>query len=422
MKEIYTKIHSPWRHRLLMFIFIALIFVAGYWFGQYRAILTIVHNNDGDVSISKVLDLYGKTRSEDVSFEQFWDIWQKLKEKYVRQPVSDVDLFYGALVGMVDGLGDPYSMYLPPQEAAEFAQDLSGEFAGIGAHIGKRDNEIVVIAPLANTPADKAGLKAGDVILAIDDEDTFSLSVDEAVKKIRGEVGTEVRLLVTSNGYDTAHELTIVRSIINVPSVEWDQKEHNIAYMRMSHFADTTWKEFDKAVKEIVRTNPHGLILDLRSNPGGYLDTSVMIASEWIDNDAVIVSQKNYAGESIDHRAVRGNHRLSTIPTIVLIDKGSASASEIVAGALQDYKKAQLLGETSFGKGSVQDFEALPDGSALKLTTALWYTPLGRQIDEKGINPDITIEEMYTQIDGTDGTHEEDFVDNALNKAIELLQ
>jgi len=420
-KQEYTQQKPHSRKIISTFVVAFLIFFAGYWFGQYKAVSAAITNEHGEVQISRVMDLYSKTRSEEVSFDQFWDLWNTIKKKSVHQPVSDVDLFYGAMKGLVAGLDDPYSIYLPPNEAEAFAADLSGEFGGIGAQIGIKDDVLVVIAPLPDTPASRAGLKAGDKILAIDDADTYNMSVEEAVNKIRGEVGTSVTLLITSNGYETAREVVIMRDVINVPSVEWKDVEDNLAYISINHFADNTWTDFDKAVTDILRRAPRGIILDLRSNPGGYLDTSVMVASEWIE-EGIIVSQINYEKESIEHNAIRGKHRLKDIPTVVLVDGGSASASEIVAGALQDYSAATVVGFTTYGKGSVQDFEILSDGSALKLTTALWYTPKGRQIDEMGIEPDVIIEgDMYELIEGRDGSVEEDYIDHGLRKAIELL-
>lgn len=397
------------------------IFAGGFYVGNMRGLSQSLINESGEVDISKVIDLYSKSRSSEVSFEQYWEIWDKIHAKYVTQPVDDAGLFYGSIQGLVSGLNDPYSIYFPPEKAAEFAKDLSGKFGGIGAEIGLRDGVVTVIAPLKDSPAMNAGLKSGDKILTIDGQDTFELSLDEAINKIRGEQGTEVVLGITTNGFESLKEVRIVRDVINVPTVEWEQKEHEIVYLRISYFNENTWTEFDKAVKEIILQSPRGLILDLRNNPGGYLDASVKVAAEWVDT-GVIVSERFNDGKEDTYGANLGKHRLMGIPTVVLIDEGTASGSEIVAGALQDYGVATIIGQTTFGKGSVQEFEILPDGSALKLTVAEWFTPKGRQINEKGIEPDQVIEEMFTQKEGTGGTKEEDFVDNGLNKAMEILK
>ena len=397
-----------------------LALVVGFYIGQAWIVNKTVTNEDGEVEISKVLDLYSQTSNSEVDFKQFWDVWGMVKEKYVEQPVDDVDLFYGAMQGMVAGLDDPYSIYFPPAEAEEFASGLSGEFEGIGAEIGLRDGQLTVIAPLRGSPAEIAGLRSGDKIFAIDEEDTFGISLEKAIKNIRGEKGTEVILTVTQNGIETLKEVIIVRNTITVPTIEWEMKDENIVYLRIAYFNQDTWSEFDTAVREFLLESPKGLILDLRSNPGGYLDTSIAIGSEWINSGLVMIEKFN--DEKENTYITRGQHRLAEIKTVVLVDRGSASASEIVAGALQDHGVAQLIGEKTFGKGSVQDFEVLSDGSAIKLTVAKWFTPDGRQIDETGIVPDVVIEEMFTDIVVDEESGELDYIDNGLNKALELLK
>lgn len=375
----------------------------------------------GEVEINKVVDVYSRSRSPEVAFDQYWAVWDKVKQKFVDQPVKDVDLFYGSIQGMVEALGDPHSNYLPPQPAKEFAEGLSGAFEGIGAEIGIRNEQLIIIAPLPGSPAEKAQLKPGDKILAIDDMDTAGISLDKAVSKIRGPKGTQVMLTITRDGLKDSKEITVTRDTIKVPTVIWEMKEGRIAYMRIGYFNEQTWTQFDKAVKEMLVEAPEGIVLDMRSNPGGFLDTAVRVASEWVEN-GVIVKEK-FVGDKSNEYITQGEHRLKGIPTIILVDEGAASGSEIVAGALQDYGIAKLVGKKTFGKGSVQDFEVLPDGSALKLTIARWYTPNDRQIDQKGIDPDVVIEgEMFEKKEGTEGATKEDFIDRGLEKAIELLK
>lgn len=397
-----------------------IIFAVGIFVGINHKLGQALYNDDGEVQISSVMDLYSKTRSEAVDFDQYWEIWDKLKKNHIDQDISDVDLFYASLEGLVAGLDDPYSVYFPPEKAEAFAQDLSGEFEGIGAEIGLRENQLTVIAPLPGSPAETSGLRAGDKIVQIDGEDSSGLSLEEAVSRIRGEKGTTVILTVTQNGYDTLEDISIIRDTINVPTVTWETEQDGIIYLRVSYFNETTWHEFDKAVKEIMLENPQGIILDLRSNPGGYLDTSVKVAAEWVET-GIIVSQKDNHGDEDVHTARNGKHRFVDIQTVVLIDEGTASGSEIVAGALQDYGLATVIGQTTFGKGSVQDFELLRDGSALKLTVAQWFTPKGRQINEIGISPDEIIDEMFVQIDGTTGDNSDDYTDVGLERALEIL-
>jgi len=405
--------------RIVLGVAFIVVFLLGIFVGSSYD-LSKKLTSRGSVNISKVIDLYSKTRNPEVSFTQYWDVWDKIKQKYVNQPVDDVSLFYGSLEGLVAGLNDPYSIYFPPKKAQEFAQDLSGELEGIGAEIGMRDNQITVIAPLPKSPAEKAGIRAGDKILAIDGKDTASLSLDEAVSKIRGTKGTKVMLTITNDGIEKARDVSIIRETIDVPTIDWSMKENGVVYLRISYFNDNTWSQFDAAVKQILTKLPKGIILDLRSNPGGYLDTSVQVASEWV-KDGVIVSER-FNSDKTDEYKTQGAHRFAGIPTIVLVDEGTASGSEIVAGALKDYGVAQLVGTKTFGKGSVQDFEVLPDGSALKLTIAKWLTPKGTEINGKGIEPDIAIKEMFVQKPGTDGKSPDNFTDAGMEKALELLK
>jgi carboxyl-terminal processing protease len=387
----------------------------GFFVGQDYAIKKMVLDDNGSVDIVKVLNLYSKSRSSSVDFDQFWELWDFVKENYVDQPVSDVDLFYGALEGMVAGLNDPHSIYLPPSNADEFAKSLAGEFEGIGAEIGIRDGQLTVIAPLTGSPAEKAGIKAQDKILSVDGEKTFGLSLEEAVMMIRGEKDTDVVLTITRNGYETAQNITITRGVITVPSVSWEMKDNGIAYVRISYFNEETWKEMNRVIEEMLVKLPKGLVLDLRSNPGGYLKQSIEVASEWIEEGVVV--KEVYTGGEDNIYYSDGRHRLKDLKTVVLVDGGTASGSEIVAGALQDYNLATIVGTQTYGKGSVQNFEALPDGSAIKLTVAKWFTPLGRGINGEGIVPDIILEEMLKE----DNSQEKGYRDLGLEKAIELL-
>lgn len=379
-------------------IYLAIIlFIISFGFGvlvdRVLYIKKQITDKNGDVQIGKVLNLNRATSHADVEFNQFWEVWDKIKSKYVKQPVKETEMLYGAIQGLVAGLGDPYSLYLPPQAAEEFAKDLSGELEGIGAEIGVKDGQLMVVAPLPDSPAAKAGLRPGDKILFIDKESTFGLDVITAVGKIRGQAGTKVVLTISRNGLVKSMEVEIVREKINVPSILFSIKPNNIGYLRVMQFNDETTRQFAKSIRQMRAKNVSGVVLDLRNNPGGYMDAAVEMASEWI-KDGVVVSEKGMDGLN-NNRFTAGRHALAEMKTMVLINKGSASASEIVAGALQDYKKAILLGEKTFGKGSVQDFETFPDGSALKLTVAEWFTPQGRNINKEGVAPDVEIKEDW---------------------------
>lgn len=370
-----------------------------------------------------------------VDFSLFWDVWQRLFRFYIdRASIDTQKMVWGAISGMVNSLGDPYTAFLPPKENREFKEDLGGEFDGIGAQLGLKDGRVIVVAPLKGTPAEEAGIRAGDYILKVNDEDTAGWSVPQAVTKIRGARGTTVKLEILHENAQKPEEFTIRRDTITVPSVEWWvrapaeiaeisgvpdaqaflSRREKIAYLRLSRFGDHTNDDWNKAVNELFaaqRANGtlKGLILDLRNNPGGYLDGSVFIASEFIGS-GVIVSQVNSDGTK-EEFPVNRKGKLLDIPLVVLVNKGSASASEIVAGALKDYERATLVGEVTFGKGSVQTPQELSGGAGLHITTGKWLLPKGDSISKVGVKPDIEIE-----LDSTEAT-----ADAQLAKAIELL-
>jgi len=333
----------------------------------------------------------------------FGEVWDIIHEDYLyKSSVSDRDLFYGAVSGMVYALGDSHSVFLNPEITDEFTRELNGSFYGIGIEIGKRKGYLVVISPLADSPAERAGLKPGDKILAVDNYDLTDASVDEAVTLIRGDRGSDVTLMILSKNETSTKEVTITRDKIDIPSVEYNL-EDDIAIIKITDFNNDTGDRFIKAAQKVLRDNPRGIILDLRNNPGGYLSTAVEIASSWLEPGQVVVRESfsdKHKDKSYEALVKDG---LANFKTIVLVNDGSASASEIVAGALQDYGQATIVGETTFGKGSVQQLISLEDGSSVKLTTADWLTPNGRTIENQGITPDIeinlTIEDYENDLD-----------------------
>ncbi len=352
-----------------------------------------------------------KDISPDLDYNLLIKVWSMIKDKYVVQPVSDKDLFYGSLKGLAMGLKDPYSVFLEPDLAKKFIEDMSGSFEGIGIEIGIKDERLTVIAPLPDTPALRAGLRSGDKIYGIDGQNTSGMSLDEAAHLIRGPRGTSVILTTWREGKTTTQEVEIVRDVIDIESVSWELMGNKIAYLKIAHFSDDTWEEFQDLARVIIKADPNGLIVDLRNNPGGYLDTAVNMAGYWIGQEIVTIS-KDAKDKETEYRSYNQGD-LKHISTIILVNQGSASASEILAGALQDYKQATILGEKTFGKGSVQELETFSDGSALKLTVAYWYTPLGRSINDEGIMPDIEIKMI-----------EEDYElnrDPQLDRALEIL-
>lgn len=346
-------------------------------------------------AVEKVLNVFGKEQPlefANVDFNLFWDVWNRIEEKYVdREDIDRQELVFGAIGGLVGALKDPYSQFLPPPEAKQFQEDIKGEFGGIGAEIGIRRGVLTIISPLKDSPAEKAGLKPGDQILQVDDTLTAELTLNESVQIIRGEVGTPVVLTIFRNTFDKAREITVVRDKIKIPVLETEQKEDGIFVIRLYHFAETAPSEFQKAVQKFFESGSRKLILDVRNNPGGFLQVAVDIASWFLPAGEVVAREKFGDGSEELYRS-RGYQFLANIPTVILVNEGSASASEIVAGALRDLKGIKLVGKKTFGKGSVQEVQNLKAGSSLKITIAKWLTPNGSQIEGEGLEPDIDVE------------------------------
>jgi carboxyl-terminal processing protease len=400
--------HSLFKKSLTTYfaiVAVVLSFVGGYALGQHNG---NIERTSGQVINKEEIPEY---LSKDVDFKMFWEVWNLVKLKYLRQPISETKMFYGAIGGMMAALGDPYTVFFEPQIAEKFAEDLAGTFSGIGAEIAVKNEQLMIVSPLPDSPAEKAGLRAGDKIVAIGDLDTRGIAVDEAIDLIRGPKGTPIKLMITRDGLGEAKEYTIIRDQIVVKSVKLEWKG-DVAVLEISQFGDDTIYEFNRRVDEILKKKDvKGLILDLRGNPGGYLDGAISMAGEWL-KDGVVVCEKDAAGTIREFRA-SGRGLLENLSTVVLVNQGSASASEIVAGALQDHKKATLVGMTTFGKGSVQDYEELRDGSAVKITIAEWLTPDKRAIHEIGVKPDVEVD--LTEEDYNAGK------DPQMDKALEIL-
>lgn len=351
----------------------------------------------------------------EVDWNLLWNAIARINEKYVDRPVDLQEVLYGAVRGAVGSLGDPYSAFLPPQEAQDFQDELKGNLEGIGAEIALKNQRLTVVAPLDDSPAQKAGVRAGDFIFKVNDEETTNFSLQEAVSKIRGPAGTSVNLTVFHLGDTEPTEITIFRARIVVKSLEAEVREirgRKIGYIKMRRFGDDSDGILENAISNFLQNNIQGVILDLRNNPGGFLETAVKISSNWVsEGDTVLVQRFGDGTEDIFK--AEGQSRLQGIPTIVLINGGSASASEIVAGALRDHHHATLVGEKSFGKGSVQELISLQDGADIKITIAKWLTPSGQALDKEGLEPDVEVE-----------LTDEDFNENRdpqLDKAYELL-
>jgi carboxyl-terminal processing protease len=360
----------------------------------------------------------------------FTDALRIVKENYVEQ-VSMKDLIYGALNGMTKSL-DPFSSFFTPKQYESFRQETEGEFGGVGIEIGMEKGRPVVISPIEGTPAFRAGIKSGDVILEINGEDTSNMSLIDVVQRIRGKVGTKVQLTIYRKGMEKPMKIELERALIKIESVKWTTLG-DVGYIKLSQFNENVSVQVERALKELVSKRVKGIILDLRNDPGGLLGEAVNVADLFLPEGKLVVYTRSRNGETQKYFARRKPAVPDELPVIVLINKGSASASEIVAGALQDYKRAVILGEKSFGKASVQNIIPLEDGSALKLTVAHYYTPLGRLIHNKGIVPDVQVamdekqeealQETIRQkrLEGKNGLILIPEKDPQLSKAIELI-
>ena len=369
--------------RVLGIVFCAgALVVAGYLLGNPGAVTS---NSNASIDVVNTGGDQPGWVTRELDFGTFWDVWEHIRTNYVDQPVAEGDLYYGALQGLLASLDDPYSMYFTPSEAEEFSQELAGSFFGIGAEIGMKDERIVVIAPLAGTPAERSGMLAGDAIIAIDDVSTIDMTVSEAVDRIRGPRDTEVVLTLSRDSAAEAFDVAIMRDEITVQSVKAELRDDGIGVVTVSLFNDDTSAIFEDVAQDMVSRGATGIIVDVRNNPGGLLDAAIAMAGFWVDGQTVVIEE--IRGERDEYQA-DGIAYFADVPTVVLVNGGSASASEILAGALQDY---------DVGKGSVQEYYELPDGSAIKMTIARWLTPLGRSIDDIGITPDVIV--SYTEED-----------------------
>lgn len=395
------------RNIFLILALVAVTSYAGFRVGERKA---LAGANGGQLDLSMM-----------------WTVKDKLQQIFLdKDKMNNKDMVYGAISGMVASLGDPYTVYLPPDQNKSTNEDLAGKFGGVGISLGYKDKNISVMSPLPKTPAEKAGLLAGDLIIKIIDKannvdkDTAGMTLEEAVKLIRGKVGTEVTLKIYRTGKADSWEVTLKRDNIVVPGVEmeWvDSTRGKVAWIKLYKFSDTLYTEWTQIVSQINQEKSSGkvagMVLDLRNNPGGYLQAGVMVASDFL-KEGVVVSQQS-ADDRVEKYSVdKSLGRLLNDKLVVLINGGSASAAEILAGALKEYKRAQLVGEKTFGKGTVQQPEDFSDGSGLHVTIAKWLLPDGTNIHGVGVGPDVEIKYEVPKDAGSK-------VDNQLNKAIETL-
>jgi carboxyl-terminal processing protease len=331
------------------------------------------------------------TPSGDPNFELFDEVWQIVAREYDGQVPTDQERVYAAIEGSLETLDDQYTRFFRPEVAARMRENLSGAVEGIGAFVRENDEgQIEIVRPIPGQPAEQAGIRPGDIIIGVDDEDVRGQSLDEVITKVRGPRGSEVELTIERADVAGPLRIIIVRTRFEVPTIEAEMLEDDIAYIRLSSFSANAESQLIETLEEMLAQNPTGLIFDLRDNPGGFLDQAIAIADIFLD-EGVILFERNQVGLDQTFMAEPGG-LAETIPLVVLINPGSASAAEIVAGAIQDNGRAILIGETTFGKGSVQRSRQLSDGSELRVTFARWFTPNNQTIDDQGINPDILVE------------------------------
>ena len=381
---------------IIIFAF-SLGFISGDLFGSPQAVS------------SSLPKLHGLNEKQLLSLNQVWDI---IHDQFIDQPVDDEALLQGAFRGMMESLGDPYSAYMSPEEFRAQNAPIIGEYSGIGAYVDTSGDFLVIMAPMPDSPAEMAGLKPGDKVVAIDGEDMTQLSPAEVLERIYGPAGTKINLSIQRDGIEEILQFELERAVIPIPSVESEMLEGQIGVIRLFTFGENSASEFKQSLTNLLDQKAKGLILDLRNNTGGLVDSAIEITSFFITDEVVMVEE--WADGTENKYQATGNSINTEIPLVVLVNEGTASASEITAGALQDLKRAKLVGSQTFGKGFIQNWVPLRfNNGGLRITTARWLTPNGRQIQESGLTPDI-------QIQITDEDIQNKF-DAQMNQALELL-
>ncbi len=397
--QIYSK--------KLAYLVIGLAVASGAFYVGFRA---------GDANRPDVIGNPQATNGSFVTGDQFapfWKAWQVLNAKSIVSASTTIDnRVYGAIEGLASAYGDPYTVFFPPKESKLFQEDIAGNFGGVGMEIGKKENQLVVVAPIKDSPAERAGVKTGDAILSIEATSTVGMSTDEAVSLIRGLQGTKIKITFLPKGATKPVDRTITRDIINVPTIETTKKDGGVFDIRLYSFTANSADLFRNALREFVLSGDHKLLLDLRGNPGGYLDAAWDMASYFLAPGKVVVTEDFGSGKTAQVYKSKGYNAFnSSLRMAILVDGGSASASEILAGALHEQGVAKLIGAKTFGKGSVQELVPITDNTSLKVTVARWLTPQGHNLSHDGLDPDFAV----AASDKADGT------DPQMDKALQYL-
>ncbi|MBW6471533.1 MAG: S41 family peptidase [Anaerolineaceae bacterium] len=406
---------SPWKFMLLVIALIIIVFGSfsgGFLVGQAFPLLN--QNKTTATTTALTNSTFSTSSSEelDTLFQPFWETWNYVNDQYVDQPVDQTIMMRGAITGMLESLGDPHTSYMDPEMFRQQNTPLQGEYEGIGAWVDVTGEYIIIISPMPNSPAEKQGLKPEDQVIAVDGEDMTGIEGNLVLRRILGEAGTDVTLTIFRSSTNETFDVTITRQKITIPSVSGEILEDGIAYIQLINFGEKTHQDLRDILKDLLKQKPVGLILDMRNNGGGYLNTAIDVASEFVSQSPIMYEEFG-DGERITYKA-KPNGLATEIPLVVLINEGTASASEITAGAIQDYGRGVLVGKKSYGKGSVQNWVTLQnDQGAIRVTIARWLTPNERQINSLGLEPDYEIEITEEDIQAERDTQ--------LEKAIELL-
>lgn len=405
MEDEYSNEEQPVKksnNRLLGVGLALLLVIAAFFSGMQIGSSNVSEDLQLDANLLSIFTTSSKAAS-DANLNEFWRVWNVLEDKFVTSTSTDLltteEKLQGAIGGLVGSYEDPYTVYLPPEDAEYFEENISGNFSGVGMEVGMRQGLITVIAPLPDSPAERAGVLAGDVVAKIDDQPTDKMTIDDAVKLIRGEQGTEVKLSVYREGEFEFRDITIVRDVITIPTLS-TATENGTFIITLHNFNALSENMMAGALKDYEASGYDKLVLDLRGNPGGFLNSAVAIASYFLPPGKVVV--REYFGDDIEEQVYRTEDnqvgQFDANHFVVLIDGGSASASEIVAGALSEHGVATTIGENTFGKGSVQELVSLPSGASVKVTVARWLTPDGVSFSEGGLEPNVLITRTPQQV------------------------